>query len=421
MRILIYGSTYLTELCVNQLLKDGYNLVGYIPSEKPTFQGKINLPIVEETIDHDIKLSIQYDKKLITTNDAYNLHTGLLPLYGGCSILYHTIKNREPEQGLTLHKMTENFDEGGIVSKITYPVLPEDNVGDLYLRMCSIAPKFLSNALQLLPTIGKSHTPVLHRKKDVPEHISSQDVADIKKRLEVRACKIIACTMIGDRDYRNNVIFPAHNQVVNTVEGVLKMLQELVKLETTQNAGLPMDIYIVNNDVGYEVGNDWLNTINGQKTKNGNIYVIHRPNNGGSFGAYHDAYMKLRKRYDYFLFTEDDLFIFGENYYIKAIEEFEKYKLGFLAFIGLGERDNLTHCHGGVGLTSKKILDEVLTVNGELPHPKEVFNKAEAVRQGEIPFTNIIYRIGHKLQRFGKKDGWSEENCLLPYYNYKCI
>lgn len=92
MRILIYGSTYLTEICVKQLKKDGYNLVGYIPSENPTFRGKVPLPIVDETIEHDIKLSIQYDKKMITHKDAFNLHTGLLPEYGGCSILYHTIK-----------------------------------------------------------------------------------------------------------------------------------------------------------------------------------------------------------------------------------------------------------------------------------------------------------------------------------------
>lgn len=421
MRILIYGSTYLTELCVNQLIKDGYNLIGHIPSENPTFKGNINLPVVEETVEHDIKLSIQYDKKLITVNDAYNLHTGLLPEYGGCSILYHTIKNQAKEQGLTLHKMTENFDEGGIVSKITYPVLESDNVGDLYFRMCTIAPKFLSNALQLLPTVGKSNKPVLYKKADIPENTSKKDVAEIKKRLEVRACKIIACTMVDDRDYRNTVSYPAHNQVVNTAEGVLNMLKDLVRLETNQNAGIPLDIYIVNNDVGYEKGNDWLNTINGIETKNGNIYVMHRPNNGGSFGAYHDAYMMLRNKYEWFMFTEEDLFIFGENYYIKAIEEFEKEKLGFLALIGIGERDDLTHCHGGVGLTSKKILEEVLTSKGELPHPKEIFNKMEAVRQGEIPFTNVIYKMGYKLQRFGKVDDWNQANYLLPYFNYKNV
>ena len=61
-KILIYGSTVLTrEAC--DLLKDHYDLVGHIPSENPHLLGKINLPIVDDTIDHDIKLSLQYNKK----------------------------------------------------------------------------------------------------------------------------------------------------------------------------------------------------------------------------------------------------------------------------------------------------------------------------------------------------------------------
>lgn len=417
MRILIYGSTYLTEICVNQLIKDGYNLVGYIPSENPVFKGTINLPIVDETIDHDIKLSIQYDKKLITTKDAYNLHTGLLPKYGGCSILYHTIKNDEEEQGLTLHKMTEDFDEGGIISKMSYAVLPEDTVADLYTRLCIIAPKFLSNALSLLSYEGKAHHPVLYRRKDVPEHVSMADKRDIKNRVEVKACKIIACTMADGRDTRSTVEYPAHNQWVNTKEMVFKMLQDLVELETTQDAGVPMDIYIMNNNVGYHVGDSWLDSIHGASTKNGHIYVIHRENNGGSFGAYHDAYISLRNKYEWFMFTEDDLFVFGEGYYKTAIDTFNERKVGFLALIGIGNRDDKPHCHGGVGLTNRKILNEVLVSRGELPHPHELFDKAEAVRQGEIPFTNVIYKMGYKLEMFGAKEEWSKDNLILPYYN----
>lgn len=418
MRILIYGSSYLTELCVNQLLKDGYNLVGYIPSENPTFEGNINLQKVEETIPHDIKLSIQYDKKLITVNDAYNLHTGLLPMYGGCSILYHTIKNNDHEQGLTLHKMTENFDEGGIISKMTYPVLEGDTVPDLYIRMCSVAPKFLSNALKLLPVIGKTHSPVLYKKKDVPQNVSERDVDEIRSRLKTRACKIIACTMVDGRDFRNTVSYPAHNQVEDTKELVLQMLEKLVTLELSQQAGAPLDIYIMNNDVGYEIGNAYLDSIHGLTTQNGHIYVIHRENRGGSFAGYHEAYMKLRHKYEWFMFTEDDLFIFGDNYYKKLITHFEENNLGFLALIGIGHRDDRPHAHGGVGLTHKNILEQVLTVHKELPHAKDVFNKSSAIRMGEIPFTNVIHNMGYKLELYGT-DAWGKDNLLLPYYNYK--
>lgn len=416
MRILIYGSTYITELCVNQLLKDGYNLVGYIPSEKPTFQGKFNLPIVDEKIPHDIKLSIQYDKKLITVEDAFNLHTGLLPQYGGCSILYNTIKNKDYEQGLTLHKMTESFDEGSIIAKMTYPVEENDSVADLYIKLCMVAPQFLSNALKMISYRGKTIKPKLYMRKDVPEEQSIKDTEEIKSRLHTKACKIIACTVVDGRDCRNNVSFPAHNQIVETRADVIKMMQDLVEFEKEQDAGMPVDVYLVNNNTGDTEVNEWFDSLNGTKLKNGNLYVIHRKNTGGSFGAYNDAYLALRNKYEWFLFTEDDLFIGGDEYYLKAVKKFKD--LGFLAFIDVGERDEQTHCHGGVGLSHRKILNEVMIIPRKLPCPEGYFDKQQAIREGEIPFTNKIYQMGYKLKRMGEFEGWSIKNYCLPYYNY---
>jgi len=75
-KILILGSTYLTELVVNEL-KDKYELVGYVPSVKPTREGNIDLPIVDFDTDCDIKLSVQYDKIITDTYKCFNVHTGL--------------------------------------------------------------------------------------------------------------------------------------------------------------------------------------------------------------------------------------------------------------------------------------------------------------------------------------------------------
>ena len=422
MRILVYGSTRLTELCVKQLLKDGYNLVGFIPSNQPTFPGEIPLPIVEETIPHDIKLSIQYDKKLIAINDAYNLHTGLLPEYGGRSILYHTIKDKAIEQGLTLHKMTESFDEGPIISKITYPVREQDTVADLYERMCILAPKFISNALQIINIQGKILKPRLFVKDSIPVAESEKDTIEIKKRINTRCCKVIAISFSPNRDVRNQAIFPNHNQHGGTQEDVRKMIEELYNMEMKEDAGLPMDTYFINSDVGYERGNKWLDEINGSQTKNGTLTVLHRKNIGGSFGAYDFAFRTLRDRYEYFLFTEDDLFIFGQNYYRKAVKFFERYSLGFLAFIDIEWVRNIVHAHGGVGLTSRTILDRVFLKHGELPHFKGQWNdgvdKQQVIREGEIPFTNSIYQMGYELERFGCVGSWSAKNHILPHYEY---
>ena len=66
-KVLILGSTLLTELVVNKL-KDKYELVGYVPSVNPTREGKIDLPIVDMDTDCDIKLSVQYDKIIKDTD-----------------------------------------------------------------------------------------------------------------------------------------------------------------------------------------------------------------------------------------------------------------------------------------------------------------------------------------------------------------
>ena len=419
MRILIYGSTYLTEICVNQLKKDGYNLIGYIPSENPTFPGKIDLPLADENDEHDIKLSIQYDKKITDFKNAYNLHTGLLPDFGGTNILYNTILKQVKEQGLTFHKIEAGFDEGGSISKMTYTVLPTDTVADLYQRMCKIAPRFLSNALAIIKVQGEPQVPKLYKRSDIPDDVSQNDIKEIKSRIYGGNCKVISICLKADGDVRTNVSFPAHNQDAPTSEKMLEMVKDLYELEINQDAGCDVDVYFVNNNIGFKEGNEWLDSIHGTKTKNGYLYVIHRANIGGSFGAYNHAYQELKNKYEYFLFTEEDLFVFGKEYYTKALDRYRELDIGFLSFIDVERRRNPVHCHGGVGLTSKRILEKVEEIHGCLPHSGEEFNKIKTIREGEIPFTNTIHKLGYEMARMGEVEDWNEKNNLLPYFNYK--
>jgi len=162
--ILILGSTFLTELCVNQI-KDKYNVIGYVPSVNPTKEGNIDLPKVDLDTPCDIKLSIQYDKIVKDTENAYNLHTGLLPKYGGTNILDYAIKNKELEQGLTFHKMTKSLDYGPIISKITYPILPNEKAVDLYGKVLLIGPDFLESSLKLLESMTTEQVEKCHKEK----------------------------------------------------------------------------------------------------------------------------------------------------------------------------------------------------------------------------------------------------------------
>ena len=164
MKILIYGSAHLTsETC--KVLKDHYDLVGHIPSVNPVIAGDMELPIVTEDVDHDIKLSLQYNVKMQNIENAYNVHTGLLPLWGGQDILYHTIKEKAKRQGLTFHKMSKDFDYGNIISKITYPVLEGDDMIDLYSKMTAIFPGFVLSSLKLLENLGNENVNRCQKKR----------------------------------------------------------------------------------------------------------------------------------------------------------------------------------------------------------------------------------------------------------------
>jgi len=199
MKILVLGSTLVTEKVVEKLKTTEFELVGYIPSSDPFIKGDIDLPIVqsEQACRHDIKLSIQYDKKIIEYHNAYNIHTGLLPYWGGRDLMFHTLKEKEVEQGLTFHKMTDQFDYGPIISKITYPVLPDDSEIELYGKQLIIAPDFVYSSLKLLEKIGAfavdkcyMKKPRLFRKR---KNISDKDLADYigtgKKLIETYGAK----------------------------------------------------------------------------------------------------------------------------------------------------------------------------------------------------------------------------------------
>jgi len=163
-KILIYGSSSLTRDTV-EVLKDHYDLVGHIPSHNPVVGGKVNLPVVDDSIEHDIKLSLQYNRKLHNIENAYNVHTGLLPMWGGTDILYHTIKEGAKEQGITFHKMSNEYDYGPIVSKIAYSVIPGDTMIDLFDRMHYIFPQFTLASLKLLESLTEEQVNNLPRSR----------------------------------------------------------------------------------------------------------------------------------------------------------------------------------------------------------------------------------------------------------------
>ncbi len=203
--------------------------------------------------------------------------------------------------------------------------------------------------------------------------------------------------------------FFGHSQKSENSKDAINNLEFLINYENKYNPGVERDLIFVNNDVGNLEGNNFLKKISGKSINNGKIICLNRDNIGRSFGAFSHAFSKFRSYYDYYLFSEDDILVFGENYFIKGIDIFNSHKnAGFLAYIGktkVGKwrwkelnlnKDTAYTCHGATGLTSSKILEEIFKIYNYLPHYQGSDRELD-ITFGEVGFPSSIIKIGYEI------------------------
>lgn len=198
----------------------------------------------------------------------------------------------------------------------------------------------------------------------------------------------------------------SHSQNFPTRESVLDLIDFTLQNEVKCDPGLPVDVLIVNNDTKWEEGNRFLQKIDGKALRNGRVRVLNRPNFGRSFGAYNHAFTIFGEEYSYFLFTEDDVLICRDGYASMGVQHFVRSdRCGFVAYLGVSykslnlSREDSIAAHGGVGLTSSDILRAVVRRHGCLPHCRDGASQEylDIIREGEIAFTNTIYKMGYRL------------------------
>lgn len=245
-------------------------------------------------------------------------------------------------------------------------------------------------------------------------------------------CKVVA-TSFGAREVRKDARYTDHPQEITSPQEALDMLKEVVELESTWDAGEPTDLIVVNSDRGFREGNEYIEEIDGLKTRNGIIRAYTRPNTGWSFGAYSDAFTRYGNDYDKWIFTEDDIIVGSDGYAKKLSDRWDeleqaRVKIGFLSLIGVIKHPYGIHCGGGVGMSSRKVLDSIFEKSGKLPHHDGIGDESLSqeqvknlvIRNGEVAFTNTMDSMGYYLFEFGPCTRWNlEENLCLPHYIYK--
>lgn len=231
----------------------------------------------------------------------------------------------------------------------------------------------------------------------------------------MRVAKVIATcfsprTVREKTGFNNNPLgYFSHAQNFNTGEDIIRLIDFTIEVESLSDPGCQTDLIIVNSRTGWTAGDQYLDSFHGKSLKHGKVLVMHRENVGLSFGSYNHAFSMLGSYYDYYLFTEDDIIINGDNYVEIGVNTFlEQKNCGFVAYLALGYDDNIkgrAAAAGGVGLTSYSVLNHVCQANGSLSYfnDSSLANRWQHILYGELAFTDDINKLGYVLTEIDPK------------------
>jgi hypothetical protein len=228
----------------------------------------------------------------------------------------------------------------------------------------------------------------------------------------MKIAKIIA-TSFSSRTVRESTelcgdppVYTLHSQNFITKEDTRDLILLNIEMEKKCNPGVDVDLIIVNNNTGCQWGNDFIDSLNRTKLPFGKVITIQNTNEGWSYGAYNRGFLDYKNQYDFFIFTEDDVIIARDNYAKIALDTFLSIpKCGFVSYEGISisgldlPKEDALHAHGAVGLTSTKILNKIVKKSGHLPYSEGCSrgDYREIIIEGEIAFTNAIYKLGFEL------------------------
>ena len=95
----------------------------------------------------------------LPTRGAINAHLGPLPQYRGAWPIPWGILSHESAWAVTIHAMTHNYNEGGILRKQPIALRENDNAFDLFLRSSQVAARVLVETVNEIAEGGGELTP----------------------------------------------------------------------------------------------------------------------------------------------------------------------------------------------------------------------------------------------------------------------
>lgn len=233
----------------------------------------------------------------------------------------------------------------------------------------------------------------------------------------MKSCKIVGTVYNPSKAVKEGWPWPYHSQKLNSPKLYIQMIEKLVEIEKEFDPGMEVDTYFIVFKDTFDLWKEWEKYDNTPKNK-GTIHIIFEEKDGGVYLMYNRGFQELKKDYEWFIFTCDDIVVFGDQYYKKILDKWID-GCGYIALQGISTLEEFDHhVQGSIGLTHRDILNKVCEINnGELPHAKGDWKQEAEIHQGEIPFTHKILDLGYHFIRYNDVDTWDKKNLCFPYYN----
>ena len=172
-----------------------------------------------------------------------------------------------------------------------------------------------------------------------------------------KACMIVT-VWFGNRSTRYNSPQRAPDQL-DFFRDVF--MEHAIKVDP----GVDMDLVIVMNQCKkFPKGYAYVATLDGTDINRGKVRVLSRSNSSGKgFDGFAHGFATFQDEYDYFLFCEDDVVFFLDDYYRMGIETFEKNQ-PMAACVGYSPKSlpdcgHASHFGGGLLMSSREKLQTV--------------------------------------------------------------
>lgn len=172
----------------------------------------------------------------------YNIHFSLLPAYRGKSPVFWQIKNGDNVGGITIHQMTEDYDNGPMLVQQEIPVSPNDSFGLYNGRLALESIQLIAKGIKKLTNTGNEL--LYPQNENKASHFPGPAIDDLKITWETQSA--------GEIENLVNAANPDYGGAVTLFRGqpfrILEVNQVQVNNPTESIAGS-----IVHADINYGI------------------------------------------------------------------------------------------------------------------------------------------------------------------------